>query len=692
MRIGRWSIARNPARDLVRRADAARESRDYVRAALLYEEALRHRPERADLHVQRGHMLKEAGDLAGAEAAYALAEAVMPRDADLAMQQGHLFKAQGRIAEAHAAYGRARALAPEWSEPVREIASLAQAGFRAAQDEMLLVALPDGAAPTREDLTIAESDALRIAAPLAPGRPVDALHGHGEEIAVRGLGRRERTPWGVLHTLRGVSALRGFCIAATPVVQIELMINGALVHRGGLKGGYVLPNERDNPEIRKYTFNVWIDLTGFATGRYEVHYRATKLDGTTLERRETVMIAPPFAPSPLPDSDNDVPPPESSDTRPLDEQINGRPSMIREAKRSLLSQSPRTILVQRADVLGDLVVAVPALRRLRGLFPDATIVGVLSSGNVDFARTLGLFDEIVVTELNFNAWERRRVVTAEAQRKLADDLSPWQFDMAIDLSTSAESRLLLPLSGAPVLVGFSAGEFPNLTVEVAGAARDRYNGHENVPHTNQAVGLIEWLAVQMRDEPNLLRRDDLPRSHLAAFGLADDARYVVLHAGGRWPFTRWPHFLALAERLLERTDLDIVLLTTDSDAERTLPATLAGDPRFRISNRRVAFDELDALVSYCSLFVGDDSGVKHLAGLRGVEVIGIQNARNNWCEWGQSQSGFSITRKVPCAGCLIQNYPESDDCGRDFVCITAITPDEVLGASLRLLERAGHTA
>ena len=64
--------------------------------------------------------------------------------------------------------------------------------------------------------------------------------------------------------------------------------------------------------------------------------------------------------------------------------------------------------------------------------------------------------------------------------------------------------------------------------------------------------------------------------------------------------------------------------------------------------------------------------------------MSVQTARNNWVEWGQDSSGCIITRRVPCAGCLIQNDQEAQECGREFVCLTAITPDEVFGAVQQL--------
>jgi ADP-heptose:LPS heptosyltransferase len=83
-------------------------------------------------------------------------------------------------------------------------------------------------------------------------------------------------------------------------------------------------------------------------------------------------------------------------------------------------------------------------------------------------------------------------------------------------------------------------------------------------------------------------------------------------------------------------------------------------------------------VSFCSVFVGNDSGPKHLAALRGANVVSIHLARNNWNEWGQENNGYIVSRRVPCAGCSIHHDPE--ECGKGFPCITNISAEEVYGA------------
>jgi len=102
------------ARRLIRRANAARDARQFGVAAALYQEALRFNPDNVRARIQCGHMLKDSGDLVGAEEQYKLAEQQLPSDADLALQIGHLHKLAGRPERAEASYARALALSPGW--------------------------------------------------------------------------------------------------------------------------------------------------------------------------------------------------------------------------------------------------------------------------------------------------------------------------------------------------------------------------------------------------------------------------------------------------------------------------------------------------------------------------------------------------------------------------------------------------
>ena len=674
------------ARRLVARAGEKRDQGRFQDAAVLYEEALSLRPGWAAIHVQCAHMFKEAGLLDDAEHHYDAASALTPNDPDLALQIGHFLKVSGRSKEALAAYRRALALRPGWPPATLEESLLS----RATVESMPRLLDQPGDA----DLSAAGGTTRRLVAAAAAGhliqtdllpRPTgDLLHAHGEELAMRRLGRPERTFWGVRPTLRGVEAIRGFCISTVPMVEVMILVNGRAVHRGPFAGGFPLKNERVRPdELLKYVFNVWLNFSSYPVGLYEIEVRATDARRRRQSHRSEVVIEAPLNETERPQLDGLVSI-DPDDTRSLEDQINGRPSMIRSAQRALFPKQPRTVLVQRIDQLGDMVVSVPALRRLRTIFPEARIIGLLSNANAELAATLDLFDEILVTDFPEDWQQRRRIMPLEKQEDLLRMLAPYQFDVAIDMSENGWARRVLLLSGAPFLYGFRAGsDVPGLTVDLEGNTHDRLNGYEVVPHTNKMLGMMEWLAALARSDGNVVPRTAPVAPALATLDLDPTRRYAVIHDGARLRFSRWPYFQQLARLVLDRTDLDVAMLVDDTVDRDALPRELLENPRFHLMPQRLVFDAFDALLAGCAVFAGNDSGPKHLASLRGSPVVSIHSSRTNWNEWGQESTGFIISRKMPCAGCMLHYDPE--ECGRNFACVRDITVEEVYSAMERAL-------
>lgn len=636
------------ARRLIDQANLARDGNRHALAAALYEEALRYVPGDARIMVQCGHMFKEAGDFANAGRLYEAARRLIPDDADLALQLGHFHKIAGQPDEAEASYRRALALRPGWIDAADELARLAPIDALAGRD-------PDWVVPEL--------------LPRSPGPPPSRV----DTIEVWRLGSL-RGGSRTMAVLRGVEAIRGVCISSAAIIRLDILVDGDAVHSEPLRPGATEATAHD------HVFNVWHDFSDVAAGPHQITLRFVDGDGRARSHRKTVRVAPPDRADRFPASDGLVAPlirggPSAED------QINARPSVVRPVRRTVAPEPIRTILVQRADALGDLVCSVPALRRLRALFPEARLIGLLTAANAALGRTLGLFDEVVVAEFDKHPLERRRTMSIEAQDRLRRALAPYDFDVAIDLSQSAESRPLLRLSGARFLYGFAGRHWPWLSAEFALDAHDPVNRAEIMPTSRKIVALVEALGVMLTPCAAVMRDPDPRPDRLAAYGIAAGERFALLHAGAALPYSRWPFFGELAASLAARTDLKIILLSDDA-AAATSPDDGASGAALHAGGR-LPFEDFDALLSHCAIFVGNDSGPKHLAALRGVPVVSIHMARLNWSEWGQEISGSIISRRVPCAGCGIAE--DGAACGKDFACIRHISADEVLDAVLTLL-------
>lgn len=683
--------------DIVRQADEARDARRYAKAAELYELAVQQHPDDVGLRIQCGHMCKESGALADAERHYKKALESLPDDADLALQLGHFYKVAGRIEEAYREYKRANELDPKWAEPRREIAEIEKRGFllgirrpNSNTGELAGLSARTAGATLDIDKVVKEAGFLgafeALAPEIAPRHPAELYVHHEEGVRVLRFGRGEATRWGHLYTMRGVEALRGYCVSEEPIVDFRLVTKDVVFHQDPNLPASPLRDEKDNHRLRKYVFNVWCDFSLWDKGRYEIDIVFTDVTGRTFEKREYVVVADPFPFENYPKSDGAVPlPPLGCPS--VDDFVNGLPSMARSARRCLFDAPPKTMLVMRLDQLGDFVASVPALRRLRQLFPDTKLVGLINPANVELEASLGLFDEVVAAQFADDPLERRRVMTLGDQVALRKRLHEYKFDVALDLSASELSRPILRLSGARFLYGFRHNDVQWLSADFDGMVRDPINGQDILPHTTKIMGLIEWFGMLARNYSSVARNEDLTRADLAPYGLEGGDKFVLMHAGARLWFSRWPHYLELATMLLERTDFKVVMISDTQDERANLPDALATSPRFQLLDRKLPFREFDALISFCSAFVGNDTGPKHLASLRGAQVVAIHMARNVWSEWGQENSGVIFTRRVPCAGCSIHHEPE--ECGKDYACVRRITPQEVFD---KVLELAGEPA
>lgn len=637
----RWRRRRRAKRlgvdRLRRRGDRLRGAGRHYDAGVLYAAAVDILPD-PRLRIQAGHMFKEAGDLAAAEEQYLAAAADLPDDADLALQLGHFCKVAGRYGEAIGWYRRAAGAKPGWAEPLRELDRLGALGEEQA---------PDALAIDRRALTFSE--------------PLDM-------VVLRHVGGPPRPdePRGIT-ALRGVESIRGICVSAAPLAHAELLVDGVRVASAPLVAAEEVPGG-----ARKHVFNIWHDFTAVERGMHRLDVRLVGRGGEERKGRRDAYVGAPLHEAEHPDSDAVVDPP-ADPGRALDDWLRTRPSMVRAARAGLLDRPIGCIVVVRADQLGDMVVSVPALRRLRALAPTARIVGLVTAANADLARSLALFDAVETMSWDATAPSGRRWITATEQARVAGVLQSYHPDVALDLSVSGASRPLLALTGALCTVGFEDDAWPWLTVGVAGHSHDVRTRHEIAPHAARLLALVERFGTLLDSGSAIV--PPVEGERLAAFGVRRGG-YAVLHTGGRYGFSRWPGYPALGDRLLRETSLDLVVFGEGNG--------FVADPRVRVIDRQLPFADFDALLGHAAVFVGNDSGPKHLASLRGTPVVSVHSARADWREWGQTQTGVIVSRRLPCAGCGIHGDQENE-CGRDFACIVDIGVDEVFAEVSSLL-------
>ena len=609
-------LDRRLQRELLRLADDARDKKQYLVAAELYDRALRAVAPNVDilLLLQCGHMYKEARSFPEAKARYLEALSLEPRNAEVLIELGHFFKVIGRYEDAEHYYQEALLARPDWSDPEDELRSL-RTSVELRREKARLERLDQVSLLAREEPQ--EFDG-RIDPDLFPKTRDELYLSHQDAFVFKRDGIHQRTQWGVGQTVRGVDALRGYIVSATPYLYIEIFLDGQLIWKSDL---VVAPQRREksNPEIKKYVYNAWIDFSHFPPGPHELVYRAVNVRGDARDgidwRRERVIVAEPTPADTFGDSDGLIPPLDPDSPLSVVEQINARPSIVHRASTHSFPGKIKTVAVLRPDQLGDMVISVPALLRLRELLPEARLVGLLSPANAPLAKSFGIFDEIILLDFPDDPHQRQRIMDRKGQAELARQLAPYKFDVAINFPVAGESHRLLHLTGAPILIAHGADR---VSLNLNQSTQDPKTGNDMMRHSARTRSLIETLATWLDSGAKVVRRTDLDRSLLTPLGLAEDEDYIVLHSGSRIKFTQWPHFADLAAEIHDKLGVTVVFIAESDALKSKLPQAALESGAIIYLSDTLPFDQFDALLSFCSVFVGNDSGPKHLAALRGA--------------------------------------------------------------------------
>jgi len=545
----------------------------------------------------------------------------------------------------------------------------------------------DGAQP-KWGLEVGADDlALEIAPEVAKAsgntRPPD----RSERVDILQLGwERRRSQWGDLPVLRGVESVRVRVISLRPLIAMRVRLDGRTICREQIRSR-ISRFERKN----EYMFSAWFDVSAFRYGLHELQLYFEESDSGYRTRDELVFVDRPRAHDERTRSSGSVVVlDESTAGLPLDDRINSMPSVIYPARRPPFDTPLRCVLVVRADQLGDYVVSLPAIARLRDLLPDARFFGLISPSAIEMARASQFFDEVFEVNMSYEPMEGRRYLSLHHQIELRRQLGKHSIDLAIDLSTGGDTRPLLRLSGAPITVGFKPHEFPWLSFGIDAVTRDRVNGRGRAPHGTLMTMLVDALGTMLRSEDDTadgtiersLRPDN--KGLLKRFGIDEDERFLLLHTGARLHMKQWPltHYRELARLAIGATGLKVIILVDSPSEAREIESTDLPADRFRVIAGRLPFADLDALVSPCAAMVGNDSGPKHLAASRGAKVVSVHMGQVNWQEWGQVGDGLIVTHHVPCYGCGIV---ETHECGKDLACLIHIRPQEVLTAVQQVL-------
>jgi ADP-heptose:LPS heptosyltransferase/GT2 family glycosyltransferase len=342
----------------------------------------------------------------------------------------------------------------------------------------------------------------------------------------------------------------------------------------------------------------------------------------------------------------------------------------------------KNILIVKLDHIGDFMTGLPAIRRLKAEFPSARIALLAPPASGALVHLEPAIDEFISFEF-FHARSQ------QGERHLADDeldrlaalLTPYQFDLAVDFRKHLETRHILRFTGARVLAGYdSADRFPWLDIALELRA-DESLKPKRQHISEELLNLVAAISAAYRPETMTVSTPPRP---LDVAEMPDHIRHlfvrpvVAIHAGVGNVNRQWPesHFVALIDLLIERNGVAVLLIggKDDADLSSSITRSVARPTLVASAAGEVALQDLPRLLASAVLFIGNDSGPKHLAAAIDLPTIGIHSGVVDPKGWGpMGERSVAVHRKMACAPC----YLNADDCPRAMACLRMLEPARV---------------
>lgn len=350
------------------------------------------------------------------------------------------------------------------------------------------------------------------------------------------------------------------------------------------------------------------------------------------------------------------------------------------------SKERKRILVLRYRFIGDTILTVPFLRNLRRAEPDARIVWVVAPGSSDVVRGIPYVDDMVYWDpVTIHADSRGGHRTLAAKWAFIKELRKERFDKVYVLKRSLSSAIIALLTGARERIGFDTeGRGILLTKRVP----YRHDRHE----VRNFLAVLSADGIEAPDDYlecwTTPEEDAAAESLLSGAGVTSLSRVVALHPFSANVRRGWPleNFADLASRFRDQGCFPLLLGAPGDRKRLEAVRELFGEETVDMVGRcslRVTM----SLLRRCSLFVGNDSGVMHLAAASGIPLVALFGPQSPVKFGPWSEQAVVIYKKYPCSPCRQKFFTECEPSPRMRpACVEAITVEEVFREGMRLLE------
>lgn len=328
----------------------------------------------------------------------------------------------------------------------------------------------------------------------------------------------------------------------------------------------------------------------------------------------------------------------------------------------------KRILIVEVNWLGDVLFSTPAIRALKGEYPDSFIGCLVHKRCKEVLIGNPYINEIIVLD------EQDKHRGLLGKLRLINQLKAGKFDTAYLFHRSFTRTLICLLSGINNRIGYYTLKRRFLLTEsvmpprevVHRAAYYYYLITRNIPSDTAELRCDFFVANGDRAYiKNTLEKE----------GVKDNEKLVVMHPAGNWFPKRWPkeNFSRLADELIEK--FSVVVVFCGAPKEQNIIADILSLMKNKTVNlcAKTTLKQLGALFEIADLVISADSGPLHIAVALNRPTVAIFGPTSTAITGALTRQNIAILQKE--VGCVVPCYKE--DC-LDNRCMKQISAEDVI--------------
>ena len=336
--------------------------------------------------------------------------------------------------------------------------------------------------------------------------------------------------------------------------------------------------------------------------------------------------------------------------------------------------------------IGDAVLVLPSLQVLRKKFPSSRITAIVHTPTDELLSHHPDLDSVIRIPLNSDDSFFHHIQFARGLKK-------YGFDLGVAFPNSLRSAVMMFLSGAKYRIGYNTdGRTLLLTHPVKVNSRLIKSQYR----VDYFYNLLSSMELNPPDSGfTALNQDDAMPSvqdFLRSIGVKKNDFTVSIHPGTSKPERSWhpDRFGLLCQKLVKEYEAKIILVGNADEIGLLEQIEKFCPPKTAFINPRMNLREISSLIKACSLFIGNDSGMMHLAAMVGTPLVGIfgPGSGDTTGPHLEPEKKEIVTKNYPCSPCRQRFFKECKPSmhNKPF-CLEDISIKDVTDAVQRLIKK-----